>query len=401
MKLQEGFAIAAAADIFGVPWPQLQLEHVQAFLAEAGDEPLLWEAKGAGVQPHAGSVQKAGCGFANSERGGYLIVGADGGKGKPWTLGGVEWRTDEPSTWLLQRMHDLAPAPLCRTHVWPAEDGKSVAIVKVDPVTDTPCVTPDGVVYQRISGATVPVADPYVLSQLFQRGLDARERAHQRATMALEHRFDDLVLYTLGIAPTGMASNPVDQLYRNALSLDLLRPPVEIRPLNTQDGDGEFVDGPHFRLGDVRLSRVVDARAHFLGPSTRDGVSVDSAGTIQVQRCLTRGFGRDEHPEPRGPEPMSVHEDVLPWFGAALDRARVLAVALGAHGDLRVILDVNCAGRHVFWEKHRAEEAKGDFRQSYWCSLEGSPDLDAELSEQVELDIRRFLGAPPPTRPGL
>ena len=60
--------------VFSVDWADVELEHVEAFLAEAREEGLVWEAKGDTVHPRA--VTKAVAGFANSQ-GGYLIVGAE------------------------------------------------------------------------------------------------------------------------------------------------------------------------------------------------------------------------------------------------------------------------------------------------------------------------------------
>jgi len=53
-------------DLFGAPWEDLTREHLGEFFADAGDESLLWEAKG--TRPHPGAVRKSVCGFANSER---------------------------------------------------------------------------------------------------------------------------------------------------------------------------------------------------------------------------------------------------------------------------------------------------------------------------------------------
>ncbi len=61
--------------IFGVPWNDPKLEHVEEFLADAGPEPLLWEAKG--IKADKSEIRRQVCGFANSHEGGYLIIGAN------------------------------------------------------------------------------------------------------------------------------------------------------------------------------------------------------------------------------------------------------------------------------------------------------------------------------------
>jgi hypothetical protein len=65
--------------IFGVPWTELDLPDVEAFLEQADDEPLLWEAKGTQLDPN--EVRRQVCGFANSHEGGFLILGASRAKG--------------------------------------------------------------------------------------------------------------------------------------------------------------------------------------------------------------------------------------------------------------------------------------------------------------------------------
>src|SRR5207302_9396566 len=94
--------------IFGTRWNELELEHVRHFLAEAGAEALLWEAKGiAPADEHA--IRKQVCGFANSHDGGYLIIGADE-SGGAWSLEGVEF-PDEPPLWISSIIGDGGVIP--------------------------------------------------------------------------------------------------------------------------------------------------------------------------------------------------------------------------------------------------------------------------------------------------
>lgn len=100
-------------NLFGVDFESLEVEHVSAFLDDAGEEGLLWEAKGGGVEPNRGSVRKAVCAFANSS-GGFLIVGADREAATMrWSLNGVPFtREDEPSAWFDKVIRDgVAPVP--------------------------------------------------------------------------------------------------------------------------------------------------------------------------------------------------------------------------------------------------------------------------------------------------
>jgi hypothetical protein len=175
-------------DLFDVPWPELKRAQVEAFLADAGDEGLVWEAKGAGDDhgpPRAESLRKAACGLAN-QIGGYLIIGAARRDGR-WKLDGVQMSAEEPKLWIGQILRRLQPVP--RFEVSEAiqlDDGKVALVVKIEPVAIPPCMTPQGRVYERVSGETLPVEDPGILDRLLRRGDHARKRAEQFAGRAAE-----------------------------------------------------------------------------------------------------------------------------------------------------------------------------------------------------------------------
>ena len=52
-----------------------------------------------------------------------------------------------------------------------------------------PCLTPDGVAYERVVGQTVPVKDPDRLADLFERGQAASEVARRAADQAVTDTF--------------------------------------------------------------------------------------------------------------------------------------------------------------------------------------------------------------------
>ena len=59
---------------FGVAWEDLDLTRLEAFFADADEEPLTWEAKGGGPDGlRRDQIVKAVCGFANSELGGFIV----------------------------------------------------------------------------------------------------------------------------------------------------------------------------------------------------------------------------------------------------------------------------------------------------------------------------------------
>jgi hypothetical protein len=172
-------------DFFGTRWEDVTVETVEAFLADAGDEGLTWEAKGRD-EPHRETVRKAACGFANAG-GGFLIIGAERDDDGGWTLNGVTFRNAEPGTWLASLLAaGLSPQPEFDVKAFEREGGRVAAVLAVDPVAVPPCVTASGVVYQRVTGQTLPVTDQRVLSELFARGRAARDQAEALALRASE-----------------------------------------------------------------------------------------------------------------------------------------------------------------------------------------------------------------------
>jgi hypothetical protein len=94
--------------LFGVDFENLDLAHVEAFLAEAGEEGVTWEAKAdddderkrpGGEAPgrlKPRTIQKAASGIAN-QIGGFLILGARWDKAaKRWRLPGIVVDDAEP-----------------------------------------------------------------------------------------------------------------------------------------------------------------------------------------------------------------------------------------------------------------------------------------------------------------
>jgi hypothetical protein len=195
---------------FGAVWADLTLEHLEAFLDGAGDEPLTWEAKADGDQPlNRGTVRKAICAFANSDLGGYLILGA-ARVGDVWQLVGLSRPPPDLSAWISGIARDVRPTPAVDVKTWPKTAKRGVvAVVWVPTVPEPPAMTNDGVVYQRVSGASPAVTDGRVLASLFAKGEAARSAAEQIAERAVtnavpvEGRGLNSMYATFGFAATG------------------------------------------------------------------------------------------------------------------------------------------------------------------------------------------------------
>src|SRR4051794_2238162 len=114
--------------LFGKPLDELELKELRGFLDHAGHEPLTWEVKG---DEHAGrwvrrdQVLKAVCGFANSDRGGVLIIGGHKRQGVGWDLPGLDRPSEEPGPLLENWLrHGFIRPPATRVKVW--EEGDKV-----------------------------------------------------------------------------------------------------------------------------------------------------------------------------------------------------------------------------------------------------------------------------------
>lgn len=219
--------------IFAVPWDRLELAEVQAFLADAGDEGVTWEAKGT-ERPRPETLRKAVSGFANA-RGGYLIIGADRGE-NGWQASGVDFRGVEPPVWLDQTIRDgLRPVPRFNARAW-AVDGRHVAVVRVEPVAVPPCMTTSGEVFERVSGRTVKVEEPRTLAQLYQRGETAELGAEKGALQATQDIFvgepqeESFLSFALGLASTGTAEDIAGRLFAPSFR-DALTDAVEGLPM--------------------------------------------------------------------------------------------------------------------------------------------------------------------------
>lgn len=184
-KAPPGYAttLPRVPTIFGPEWMDLTLDHVQAYLDEADDEPLLWEAKG--TKLHKDEIRRQVCAFANSHEGGYLILGAKREPDGRWTLEGAQF-PGEPRPWIADVISDLErgvrPRPDFDVVAWEAPAGH-VAIVRITPTPTPPCLA-NGTVYERLPGKSQTVQDPMRLANLFSRGDTARKDAQARADRA-------------------------------------------------------------------------------------------------------------------------------------------------------------------------------------------------------------------------
>lgn len=334
--------------IFGVQWSDLGLEHVEAYLDQADDEPLLWEAKGTKLDPK--EVRRQVCAFANGHEQGYLILGAERGSAEAdapkWKLDGVEF-PDEPRTWIAEIVGDpeggVRPRPDFDVAAWPAANGH-VAVVRVTPTSTPPCIA-NGTVYERLPGKTQTVRDPLILAGLFSRGDEARKRAQALSDRAARTVMDALggdagsfrrpwtpvvseaeqpacddtthIRFAVGVAATGTVPNIAGRLFRDEF-VDEIWVQLRDRPTGLPSGYGNSPDP-------VDVSQeALTWRHQVLG-------YVDSITVVRAAWDGSAGAGQKLATEDALPDSLAQQQIAPQWR-----LADQLLQRLGGFGDLYI-----------------------------------------------------------------
>jgi hypothetical protein len=99
-------------------------------------------------------------------------------------------------------------------------DGKRVAVVRIDPVAEPPCVTTDGQLFERVSGETIAVREGADVRALYDRGRAAVERAEANALRALDEVATGsipgggpILITVLSVAPVGTARDIAAEVF--------------------------------------------------------------------------------------------------------------------------------------------------------------------------------------------
>jgi hypothetical protein len=320
--------------IFGVPWEELDLEHVQRFLASAGREPLTWEAKGTELRPE--HVTRHVCGFANAVDGGYLLLGFDLVE-EDWRATGWAFPGDDPPVWVSNIVRTtLDPRPRIDVRDWSVSDSKRAAIVHVEPVAEPPCVTSGGQLYERVSGETIPVADAADVRALYDRGRAAAAQAEAVALRALGAAVPSIsfsgpniplsLVLVLVVAPVGTARD---------ISARVFTPSVAARLREIVDG---LPKEPVFSE-DWQMERTVETRM------TQDAIVVETTSELEhVWRLRAAwdgsvaGLLRANAVSDRGSETLPADElfnDAVRPLALAVEQA---ARGIGGYGRAHVVM---------------------------------------------------------------
>jgi hypothetical protein len=392
-------------DLFGAAWSNLAVEDVEAFLREADQEGVTWEAKADTEQSslRPDSIRKAACGFAN-QIGGYLILGAHKAEGDGWDLPGITPPADEPEVWLGKTLRRLRPEPRFAVKTWLRAGDKIAIVIQIEPVAVPPCMTPQGRVYERVTGETLPVEDPILLDKLFRRGENARTRAAQLAPRAAKRAlnasgwfFQKSVGLAVGLAPLARETDDISsQLFtqetRNAMvqaSWDLLlglRPeghPDDVGQRQEQDAHAALLHFDEHRTWGVKDEVVATTRSTWLTQANWDG---------SVAASLTLSDGDVA----QGPPP----EEMI----AALWRVVVpLCVRLGGYGpsQLSVVVAVTKTPQSIVAGQVAHAPGRPPPDDSLYARLEETTQADRavdltdpkdEAVASLDREIRRAAG---------
>jgi len=326
-------------DLFDVAWPETELEHVERFLADADSEGVTWEAKAddkrSPLRPD--SIRKAVCGFAN-QIGGYLILGARKSDDGGWELPGLRITADEPDVWIGQVLRGLRPTPRFAVKTWVRSEGRAAAVILVEPVAEPPCMTPQGRVYERVTGETLPVDDPALLDRLFRQGADARARiaalAPRAAERALEGSgwtFQKSVGISVALAPLGRETEDISsRLFTQETRQSMVEATwslmLGLRPNGQPDGgvSSKQRQDSHAVLIDFAEHRHWDANEKLIGTDRSTWLTqANWDGTVAASLTLSDADVAD------GPQP----EDII----AALWKAVTpLCGRLGGYGPCQL-----------------------------------------------------------------
>jgi hypothetical protein len=140
--------------VLGIGWGDVDLTVIQRFLAAAGDESTLWEAKGTKARPE--QIRIAVAGMANGS-GGFVLLGVERDGDSVWHASGLAFPHREPATWVSGVLAEqINPIPDFAVHIFDADADRAVAVVLVRPFLRQPGMV-NGKYFIRRDGATMPL----------------------------------------------------------------------------------------------------------------------------------------------------------------------------------------------------------------------------------------------------
>jgi hypothetical protein len=373
--------------IFGVECDELELEHVRAFLDGAGREPLTWEAKGTTLRSE--QVTKYVCGFANAVDGGYVLLGFDR-HDAGWRIDGVEFPGDDPPVWVSNVVaNTLRPRPRVDVRDWPTSGKKRAAVVQVEPVAEPPCITSDGIVWERVSGATIAVRDAADLRALYGQGAAAAARAEASALRALDEvgvgelpRAVPCVMQLgLSIAPVGTARDIASNLFTRAVDA-MLRDVVDTLPVEPLFIDDFPRPAPAYTIPrqDAVIATVLEDRRQ---QTWQLRAAWDGSVALRVRAIPSR----DQ-------QLLMIDEvfegGVLPMADAVTKVAR----AIGGHGRAHVVLGIRARQFELMQQGHYPQQIPDPSRLAPIQRWADGVMIDDTVRASMQRELLRATGIP-------
>jgi hypothetical protein len=329
-------------------------------------------------------VREEICAFANGHVDGYLVLGVDPASTEDqgrrrrrepcaWQVKGWLPPGGEPDTWISGSVREgLDPRPHIDARSFALEGGRWLSVVRVPPLPLTPCITNDGLIFERLPGITQKVTSSSGLRALFEAGREARTAAENRSQTAMQGLWTDWPL-TLDSTHYRNLASPLAVLGLASPSLPADMSPILFRK-STQSRLRDVIGGQLQRIWST-LSMVPEAEIKYSGLTWFGQVQLTLGITVVVARVRPSG-------EIAVGYAVSGNEDAFELLSGGIralpllwNSAHAIARYLGAYGACHAWIG-SPEGR---------DSSVADFKA--WSDVDGDP-TDEEVAA-IQRQIRR------------
>lgn len=383
-------AARSIAELLPRPFDQLVVDDVATIVAGGGEEreSLVLELK---AELRRDLVAKSCAAFANTI-GGLLVVGVPDDSDE---LRGVDDEIGEAQLWVKDVLRSrVLPLPPFRARRLDLEDGRWLFLILVEESSTTPhLLTGQGAIYVRNPGSCDPrpLGDQGLLLDLLHRGERARELALARArsaatsTVALpEHLQGPRRRLSLALAATGVSNWFEDRLLREQFGGERLEAALT-KDERARAWAVEYEWQQHsltayrvYPFQPDRPDRVEIVRVH------RDGVALLRSGFVG------RVSSMDEHFEQ-----IVDRDQLVDSLRRMFNAGRELLLDLGAHGELRLVINLEAPRRIAWTPGQQWPYLDNDISVELWTPLDLSQERIADTITRIEEEIGRALGFGP------
>jgi Putative DNA-binding domain len=381
--------VTSIAELLPKPFDQLDVDDVATLVAGAEDrESLVLELK---AELGRDLVAKSCAAFANTI-GGLLVVGVPDDSEE---FRGIDDDVGEAQLWVKDVLRArVLPLPPFRARRLDLENGRWLLLVLVEESSTTPhLLTRQGAIYVRNPGSSDPrpLGDQGLLLDLLHRGERARELAVGRAreVLALRHELPDYFQgprrrLSLALASTGVSDWFEDRLLREPVGRECLAAAItedkspRARAVEYEWQQHALTAYRAFPGELIRPDRVEIVRVN------RDGVALLRHGFVGEVSGMNEQF---EHAIER--------DHLVRLLRRMSDAGRELLLDLGAHGELRLVVNIE-APRRIAWTAGAPwPDLDRDISVELWTPLDLSEERVDDTMTRIEEEIGRALGFEP------